>query len=73
MPKKHYHDPDPSALRRTGWRGPLLPGWCQDLAGVILGREEFKSKGFKDVVIAALLAFATEEERSQIEELDHES
>ena len=70
---KHYHDPDPSALRRTGWRAPLLPGWCQNLAGVILGREEFKSKGFKDVVIAALLAFATEDERSQIKELDHGS
>jgi hypothetical protein len=68
MPK-HYHDRDPQALRRTGWRGPLLPVWCQDLAVVILGREEFKSKGFKDVVIAALVAFATEEERSQIEEL----
>jgi hypothetical protein len=67
MPKER----DPNSLRRTGWRGPLLPGWCQDLAGVILGRDEFKKKGFKDVVVAALLAFATEEERSQIEELEN--
>jgi uncharacterized membrane protein len=41
------------------------------LAGVILGRDEFKGRGFKEVVIAALLAFATEEERSQIEELEN--
>lgn len=40
------------------------------MVGVILGRDEFKKKGFKDVVVAALLSFATEEERSQIEELE---
>jgi hypothetical protein len=43
------------------------------LAGVILGRDEFKGEGVKAVLVAALLAFATEDERSQIKELDHES
>ena len=69
MPK-HYHDRDPQALRRTGWRGPLLPGWYQDLAGVILSRPEFKGEKFRAVLEAALLAYATPEERAQIEELD---
>ena len=69
MPK-HYHDREPKALRRTGWRGPLLPGWYKDLTDTILRREEFKNKGFSAVMIAALLAYATPEERAQIEELD---
>jgi hypothetical protein len=50
------------ALRRTGWRPPILPGQYQDLVFKIFERPEFAKAGTRDVMEAALKAFATAEE-----------
>lgn len=55
------------ALRREGWRPPLIPGSYQDLVFVILGRPEFKGQPTRAVVEAALKAYATAEELSQVD------
>lgn len=44
-----------------------LPGWCQDLAGVILARPEFQGKGFRALLEAALWGMATDWERGQVD------
>lgn len=54
---------NPEALRRTGWRGPLLDGRYQDLVFILFGtRPEFKGATTRQVVEAALTAFATKQE-----------
>jgi len=54
------------SLRRTGWRPPLLPGQYQDLVFTIFSRPEFAGASQRDVLEAALKAFATEEELNEV-------
>jgi hypothetical protein len=54
--------PDPEALRRTGWRPPLLPGEYQDLVFSMFSRPEFAEASTRAVLEAALRAFATKKE-----------
>jgi len=58
---------DPQALRRTGWRPPLMPGQYQDLVFTIFNRPEFAGASQRDVLEAALRAFATDEELKQVD------
>jgi len=55
------------SLRRTGWRPPLLPGQYQDLVFTIFNRPEFDGASQRDVLEAALRAFATEEELKSLD------
>lgn len=59
--------PKEGALRRTGWRPPPLQGVYQDLVFAMFARPEFKDASTREVVEAALKAFATEEELSQVD------
>lgn len=62
--------PQKEALRRTGWRPScVLPGQYQDLVFAILQRPEFEGKTTKDVVAAALAAYATNDEAKVLEPL----
>jgi hypothetical protein len=56
-----------AAIRRTGWRPPLLPGPYQDLVFTIIGRPEFEGQPTRAVVEAALRAYATAEELAQVD------
>lgn len=55
------------AIRRTGWRPPLLPGSYEDLVFTIIGRPEFEGQPTRAVVEAALKAYATAEELAQVD------
>ena len=59
--------PQEGALRRTGWRPPPLQGAYQDLVFAMFDRPEFKSASTREIIEAALRAFATEEELSQVD------
>ena len=57
---------DPDALRRTGWRPPLLPGEYQDLVFLMFNRSEFKGASTRKVIEAALAQLATEDELKEV-------
>ena len=59
--------PQEGALRRTGWRPPYIQGAYQDLVFAIFRRPEFDKANTREVIEAALRAFATEEELSQVD------
>lgn len=55
------------ALRRTGWRPSPLAGAYQDLVFTIFKRPEFDKASSREVLEAALKAFATEDELDQVD------
>lgn len=55
------------ALRRTGWRPPVIAGAYQDLVFTIFHRPEFEGASTRAVIEAALRAFATPEEIDQVD------
>lgn len=59
--------PQEGALRRTGWRPPLIQGAYQDLVFAMFNRPEFDKASTREIIEAALRAFATEEELSQVD------
>jgi hypothetical protein len=59
--------PQEGALRRTGWRPPYIQGAYQDLTFTMFKRSEFKDASTREVIEAALRAFATEDELDQVD------
>jgi hypothetical protein len=62
MPRpKGYPDPrkDERALRRTGWRPPLVAG---EFSGLLDAIAQSRGMSKRDIVEQALLAYATAEE-----------
>lgn len=76
---RSHHDPEcclmgvrgpqrtEGALRRTGWRPPYIQEQYQDLVFKIFERPEFDKASSREVLEAALKAFATEDELSQVD------
>jgi hypothetical protein len=59
--------PQKGALRRTGWRPPYIQGAYQDLVFAMFRRPEFKKASPREVLEAALKAFATDKELDQVD------
>lgn len=67
MSKPKGPAPNPNALRTSGWRPPLVRGCFQDLLLTIAARPEYQGVSTRQILEDAIAAYATEEERSQVD------
>jgi hypothetical protein len=65
QPGQPYGGPSPDAIRRSGWRGPLLPPWAKALA-LAIGRRTGRSP--REVLLDGLRAIALAEELAEVEQ-----
>lgn len=63
-PGQAYGGPSPTAMRRSGWRGPLLPAWAKALV-LAIGKRTGRSP--REVLLDGLRAIALAEELAAVD------